>query len=113
MLKNGYICDMKISITYNFPDGKGHDGNSLEDNCTASISIENLGAIHLRRVLAELSEMAVRDLARLGVLSAFKPSDDEADKGIESAIITDCSHGSGLSDAVLCSGVHPLRSHPA
>lgn len=104
---------MKISVTYNFPDGESHNGNSLKTDCTASICIEDLSVLHMRRVLAELSEMTVKDFARLGVLTAFKRDDDIADKEIESIILRDCSCGSGVPDSVLYSGVQPLKNHPA
>lgn len=104
---------MKISIIYNFPNEMECNGKSLEEDCTASIHIEELSVLHMRRVLAELSEISVRDFARLGVLTAFKHGNDASDKEIESQIIIDCSKGSGLPDSALYSGVQPLKSHPA
>ena len=104
---------MKISVTYNFPNGENHKGNSLEKDCAASICIEDVSVLHMKRVLAELSEMVVRDFARLGVLTAFKSDDDTVDAEVESMILRDCSGGSGIPDAVSYSGVQPLKNHPA
>lgn len=101
---------MKFSISFNIPDGVDV-GLAEVDKCTADVSISGVSVAAMRKVLAELSEMSLRDFARLATLSALT-HDEDIDKVVESGIVDWCSFGSALPDAILSSGKHPLNTQP-
>lgn len=103
-------------MTYHLPDGvdlyptAGKDGTLSK--CSADVSLVGVPVESMRRVLAELSEIVVKDFARLSTLSCFKSNDASVDKAVESSLIEFCSIGSACKDAVLSDCVNPLKSQP-
>lgn len=107
---------MKIGVTYHLPDGVGLYPTAGEDGelsrCKVDVCIDGLQMESARRVLAELSEVVVKDFARLSALSCFKSNDASLDKETESSLVEYCSVGSACDGAVLSDRVNPLSSQP-
>lgn len=77
---------MKVCILYDSPN----DNGSL-DKHTATVLLKDVQIEHLHKVLSELSEITIKDFARLASISTMQGDDNEH---IEKAIYQMCKHSS-------------------
>lgn len=77
---------MKVYILYNSPNDDG-----LLANHTATIFVNDVKVEHMHKVLKELSEITVKDFARLASISSLNGDDEDH---VEKAIYQMCKNSS-------------------